>query len=38
MDNEPVDVAPQVAVENGFQKIGDFTFFALDLNFDSSVN
>jgi hypothetical protein len=38
VDNEPVDVAPQMAVENGFQKIGDFIFFALNLNFDSSIN
>jgi hypothetical protein len=38
VDYEPVDVAPQMAVENGLEKFGDFIFFTLHLEFDPAVN
>jgi hypothetical protein len=38
VDDEPVDVASQMAVENGFEKFFDFIFFTLDLEFDPTIN
>ena len=37
VDHEPVDVAPQMALEHRFKKLGDFTFFTLNLNLDPAV-
>jgi hypothetical protein len=37
VDHEPVDVAPQMALEHSFKKFGDFTFFTLNLNLDPAV-
>ena len=38
MDDEPMDVASQMAVENGFEKFVDFTFFTLNLEFDPTID
>jgi hypothetical protein len=38
VDNEPVDVAPQMAVENAFEEFVDFTFFTLNLKEDPAVD
>ena len=38
MDDEPVDVPAQMAVQHSFKKFGDFDFFALNLEFDPTVN
>jgi hypothetical protein len=38
MDNEPVDVTPQMAIENGLEKFVDFRFFPLNFEFDPAVN
>ena len=38
VNDEPMNVAPQMAIQNSFQKFGDFPFFALNLKFDPTVN
>jgi hypothetical protein len=38
VDDEPMDVASQMAIENGFEKFFDFLFFSLDLEFDPAIN
>jgi hypothetical protein len=37
-DDEPMDMASQMAVENGFEKFFDFIFFTLDFQFDPTIN
>jgi hypothetical protein len=38
VDDEPMDMASQMAIENGFEKFSDFFFFSLDLEFDPTIN
>jgi hypothetical protein len=38
VDDEPMDMASQMAIENGSEKFFDFIFFTLDLELDSTVN
>ena len=38
MDHESIDVTPQMAVENGFEKFVDFAFFALNLEFNPAID
>ena len=38
MDHKAVDVAPEMAVENGLQKFLYFIHFALNQEFDSAID
>jgi hypothetical protein len=38
VDDEPMNVASQMAIENGLEKFFDFIFFTLDLEFDPAIN
>jgi len=38
VDHKPVDMAPQMAVEDCFKKFPDFSFFTLNLEFDPAID
>jgi hypothetical protein len=37
VDNKPVNVASQMAVEHGFEKCANLSFFTLNLEFDPAI-